>query len=55
MALGSKPNKEVLDKLGLELNDFGYIKVNENFETSTENVFAAGDLVRREFDCCFCC
>lgn len=41
MALGSKPNKEILEKLGLELNDWGYIKTNENYETSMQNVFAS--------------
>ena len=46
MALGSKPNKEILEKLGLELNDWGYIKTNENYETSMQNVFSAGDLIR---------
>lgn len=45
MALGSKPDKEVLGNLGLELNEWGYIKTNENQMTSKENVFAAGDLI----------
>lgn len=47
MAVGSKPNKKLLEKLGLELNEWGYIKVDENFETSMKNVFAAGDLIRK--------
>lgn len=46
MALGSTPNKEVLGKLELETNNRGYIKVDENYETSEINVFAAGDLIR---------
>lgn len=45
MATGSKPNKKVIDKLGLELNDWGYIKVDENYQTSEKNVFAAGDII----------
>lgn len=45
MALGAKPNKDVLYNLGLELNQYGYVKVDENYETSTENIFAAGDLI----------
>ena len=45
MATGSKPNIKVLDSLGLELNDWGYIKVDENYETSKKNVFAAGDIM----------
>lgn len=47
MAVGSEPNKEVLEKLGLDLNDWGYIKVDENYETSSKNIFASGDLIRR--------
>jgi dihydrolipoamide dehydrogenase len=30
--------------LNLELNDWGFIKVNDNFETSEENIFAIGDV-----------
>lgn len=46
MAVGSRPNSKVLEKLGLELNDWGYIKVDDNFETSKKGIFAAGDLIR---------
>lgn len=45
MALGAKPNKKVLESLNLELNDWGYIKVNDNYVTSMENIFACGDLI----------
>lgn len=45
MALGAKPDKDVIKKLGLELNEYGYIKVDENYETSIKNVFASGDLI----------
>jgi len=44
MALGSKPNKQVLEKLGLKLNDWGCIDTDENGETSMENIFAAGEI-----------
>ncbi len=54
MALGSKPDKVVLENLGLELNEWGYIKTNENYESSSENVFVAGDLKRRKFNSCIC-
>lgn len=51
MAVGSRPDSEVLSKLGLELNDWGYIKVDEIYETSRDFVFASGDLIRRESNC----
>lgn len=51
MAIGSKPQKEIIDTLGLEQDKNGYIKVNEEFETSRKNVFAGGDLIRFESNC----
>ena len=45
MALGSSPEYKVVNKLGLELTESGYIKVDENYKTSMENVFAGGDIV----------
>ena len=45
MALGSRPENKVLDKLNLERTQRGYIKVDENQMTSREKVFAAGDLI----------
>ena len=45
MALGAKPNKDTLNNLGLELDEWGYIKVDENQMTSRNNVFASGDLI----------
>ena len=44
MALGSNPDKQVLETLGLELNECGYIKTDEKHETSKENVYSAGDI-----------
>ncbi len=44
-AVGSKTNEELLQNLNLELDKYGYVKVNENNETSQKNVFAVGDLV----------
>ncbi len=45
MAVGSKPDKEVIEKLGLELNEWGYIKVNERYQTSDTKIYAGGDLI----------
>ena len=44
MAIGSMPDKEVVNNLELEQNKNGYINVNEKFETSTKNVYAGGDI-----------
>ena len=45
MAVGSEAEKSIVDGLGVELNAWGYIDVDENFMTSIPNVFAGGDLV----------
>ncbi len=44
MAVGSNPETELLEKLGLELNKWGYIKVDESHRTSKEKVYAGGDI-----------
>lgn len=44
MAVGSSPEKELLEKLGLKLNKWGYIDVDENCMTSMKNVYAGGDI-----------
>ncbi len=43
MALGSKPQEYVKD-LGLELNKWGNIQVDEEYKTSNPKVYAGGDL-----------
>ena len=45
MAVGSSPEKEVLEGLGLELNKWGYLQVDENRRTSNKKIYAGGDLV----------
>ena len=44
MAVGSSPEKKLVEDLGLELNKWGYIKVDENHRTSNPKVFAGGDI-----------
>lgn len=44
MAIGSMPEEKIVNNLGLELDRKGYIKVDENHETSIKNVFAGGDV-----------
>ena len=43
MALGSHP-EQFVSQLGLELTEKGYIKIDENNRTSSEKIFAGGDL-----------
>ena len=43
MALGSKPDSFV-DSLGLELNKWGYINIDEKNRTSNPKIFASGDI-----------
>lgn len=44
MAIGSNAEKSLTSSLGLELNKYGNIIINENCETSDPKVFAGGDL-----------
>lgn len=45
MAVGSKPEESIVGALGLERTSRGSIKINENYQTSKENIFAGGDLI----------
>lgn len=44
-AIGSKPDKQLLDSLNIQLNEWGYIKVDENYRTSDKQVYAGGDII----------
>lgn len=44
MAVGSKPDEELLNKLNLKKDKWGYIETDENNRTSDEKVFSAGDI-----------
>ena len=44
MAIGSKPDNSITRLLGLEVNNWGYIKVDDNHMTSKKGIFAGGDL-----------
>lgn len=43
MALGSKPS-DFVAKLGLELDKWGNIKIDENYKTSNPKIYAGGDV-----------
>lgn len=45
MAIGSKTEENILRKQGIELNEKGYIKVDENYKTNIEKVYAGGDVI----------
>lgn len=44
MALGSKTDEQLLKHLDIETTNRGTIKIDENYKTSREKVFAGGDL-----------
>lgn len=44
MAVGSEVNATLVRKLNLDLNSKNYISIDENFNTSSDKVFAIGDL-----------
>lgn len=44
LALGSSPNEKLINSLKLETNKWGNILVDENFRTSTQKIYAIGDL-----------
>lgn len=45
MAIGSKTEENILKEQGIELNEKGYIKVDENYKTNIENIYAGGDVI----------
>lgn len=45
MAVGSKADKEVIDKLDIATDEKGRILVDENYRTSREKVFAGGNII----------
>lgn len=45
MAVGSKVEKESVNQTELEVTEKGYIKINENYQTSDPKIYAGGDLI----------
>lgn len=46
VAIGRKPFDQILK--GIELDQFGFIKVNEEMQTNISNVYAAGDITSKK-------
>jgi len=42
--IGEVPTTEIVKAAGIEINEKNFIKVNQNFETNIQGVFAAGDV-----------
>ncbi len=51
-AIGLKPEKSLLEKEGIQLNDWGMIEIDENGMTNLENVFAGGDATESKSTVC---
>ncbi len=51
-AIGLKPDKNLISNQGIELDDWGYIKINEDGQTNIENVYAGGDVVESKASVC---
>lgn len=51
-AIGLKPNKQVLEKEGLEYNERGLIAIDDKGQTNIKKVFAGGDLSETKSTVC---
>ena len=51
-AIGLKPDKSLIEKQGLKLDEKGLIKINENYMTNIEGVFAGGDVSQSKATVC---
>lgn len=45
--IGQLPNTDIFKKLGI-LDDFSYIRVDENYQTSIDGIYAVGDCILKE-------
>lgn len=52
IAAGREPNTDGigLDKVGVALDERGYVKVNDELQTSVPNIWAAGDVIGNQTD-----
>lgn len=45
MAIGSKPEQEVVGSLKVKTNTKGYIEIDKNYMTTEDGIFAGGDII----------
>lgn len=45
MAIGSRLDEKTVNKLGIEINDNKYIKIDSNYMTNIPGIFAGGDAI----------
>ncbi len=52
IATGRQPNTEGigLEKVGVQLDERGYVKVNDELQTNVANIWAAGDVIGKQTD-----
>jgi len=52
IATGREPNTDGigLEKVGMQLDERGYVKVNDELQTSVANIWAAGDVIGNQAD-----
>lgn len=46
MAIGVAPDTDFMENSGIEMEDRGYIRVDSNFQTSHNDVYAVGDAIK---------
>ena len=51
-AIGLKPNKQLIEKESIELNEYGLIKVDEFGRTNIDKVYAGGDVMESKSTVC---
>jgi len=51
-AIGLKPDKTLIENQGIELDDWGYIRIDENGKTNLFNVYAGGDNTENKSTVC---
>lgn len=48
LAIGVRPTSKILEVAGAKVDDRGYLEISDTFETSLKDVYAVGDVVKKE-------